>query len=100
MQSQSELCQTFSQFRQIRPRRPLLLEAHHTVVCVSQHDDLSSPWLFPPVLNPKIEGVVQVDIRQQRRNDGLNAKDNFEFERVAAYRKQREVRGDDKALDL
>ena len=36
----------------------------------------------------------------RRGNDGLNAKDNFEFERVAAYRKQREVRGDDKALDL
>jgi len=68
MQSQSELCQTFSKFRQIRPRCPLLLEAHHTVVCVSLHDDLPSPWLFPPVLNPKIEGVVQVDIRQQRRN--------------------------------
>jgi hypothetical protein len=38
---------------------------------------------------------MQVYVRQQRRNDGLNAKDNFEFARVAAYRKEREVLGDD-----
>jgi len=34
--------------------------------------------------------VIQINVRQQRRDDGLNAKDNFEFERVAAYRKERE----------
>ena len=84
MQSQSELCQTFSKFRQIRPRCPLLLEAHHTVVCVSQHDDLPSPWLFPPVLNPQIEGVVQVDVCKQRADHAIDAKGNFEFERRVA----------------
>jgi hypothetical protein len=29
---------------------------------------------------------VEVDIGQQRRNDSLNAKDNFRFERVVGYR--------------
>jgi hypothetical protein len=88
MQSQPELCQTLLQICQKRPRRCLLLEAHHTIIGVTKHDDLSSPWLFPPVLNPEIEGVVQIDVRQQRRKHGLNAKDNFEFERTVGYRKR------------
>ena len=29
-------------------------------------------------------------VAEQGRNDGLNAKDNFEFARVVTYRKQRE----------
>ena len=32
--------------------------------------------------HPSIEGVVQVEIRQQRRNYSPNAKGNFQFERV------------------
>jgi hypothetical protein len=31
---------------------------------------------------------MQVDIRQQGRNDGLNAKDNFQFERPVRYRQE------------
>ena len=48
-------------------RRPHILEAHYTVVRIAKHDHLSSPWLFPPVLNPEIEYVVQIDVRQQWR---------------------------------
>jgi hypothetical protein len=29
---------------------------------------------------------IQVDVRQQRRQDSLNAKDNFAFERRVKYR--------------
>jgi hypothetical protein len=31
---------------------------------------------------------VQIQVRQQWRGDGLNAKDNFEFERAVRYRKE------------
>ena len=41
--------------------------------------------------HPHVECVVQKQIGQQGADDGLNAKDNFEFERVAPYRRQREV---------
>jgi hypothetical protein len=44
------------------------LRSWRTVIRVPKHDDLSSPWLFPPVLNPEIEGVVQINVRQQRRD--------------------------------
>src|ERR1043166_5827422 len=58
MQRQPEFRQSFLQICQERPRCSLLLEAHHTIVGITQHNDLSSPWLFPPALNPQIEGVV------------------------------------------
>jgi hypothetical protein len=31
---------------------------------------------------------MQIHVTEQRRNDGLNAKDNFEFERVVRYRQE------------
>ena len=33
---------------------------------------------------------MQVEVRQQRGYDGLNAKGNFEFGRVVPYRQQQE----------
>ena len=51
-----EFRQPFLQICQKRPRRSLLLKAHHTVIGIPKHNDLSSPWLFSLVLNPEIEG--------------------------------------------
>jgi hypothetical protein len=31
---------------------------------------------------------IQIDVGQQRRQDGLNAKDNFEFDREVRYRQE------------
>src|SRR5215211_1887867 len=67
VQHQPELRQPFPKTLQERSRRPYILKAHYTIVRISNHDDLSLPWLFPPVPNPEIKGVVQVDVRQQRR---------------------------------
>ena len=67
VQAQSELGQPFPQFLQEGSRCPHLLKAHHTVIGITSYNDLSAPWLFSPVLNPEIERVVQVNIRQQRR---------------------------------
>ncbi len=68
VQGEPELRQPFPKILQEGSRRPHMLKAHHTIVGVANHNDLSSPWLFPPVLNPEIEGVVQIDVRQQGRN--------------------------------
>jgi hypothetical protein len=40
---------------------------------------LSAVAMLPPIQFP-IQSI-QIDIRQQRRQDSPNAKDNFEFER-------------------
>jgi hypothetical protein len=37
---------------------------------------------LPPLANPEIVDVMQEDVREQRRNYALNAKDNFRFERT------------------
>jgi hypothetical protein len=88
VQGEPELRQPFPEVLQEYLRRPHILKARHTIVGITNHNDLSSPWLFPPVLNPEIVDVVEVDIRQQRRDHGLNAKGNFEFERTVGYRKK------------
>jgi hypothetical protein len=42
---------------------------------------------LPPLAGPQVIDVVQVDIREERRNCALNAKDNFRFERtIVAWR--------------
>jgi hypothetical protein len=38
--------------------------------------------LSTPCLNPQIERVMEIDIRQQRRRHSPYTKGNFEFERV------------------
>jgi hypothetical protein len=68
MQSQSELAEPFPERLQKHPRRPHVLKAHYTIVRVAKHDDLPSPWLFAPVLNPQIESVMQVDVCQEWRD--------------------------------
>src|ERR1035438_899798 len=70
VKNQRELCEPFPQVCQKGPRRLFLLKAHYTVVRITDNDDCSPPWLFTPVLNPLIEGVMQIDIRQQGRYHG------------------------------
>jgi hypothetical protein len=41
--------------------------------------------------HPEVERVVKKEIGQNWANDGLNAKDNFQFERTVRYRQ--EVKG-------
>jgi hypothetical protein len=33
-------------------------------------------------MDPQVEGVVKIDVRQERRYHSPNAKGNFQFERV------------------
>jgi hypothetical protein len=39
-----------------------------------------------PCLDPQIEYVMKIDVRQKRRGYSPNAKDNFCFERALRYR--------------
>jgi hypothetical protein len=32
--------------------------------------------------------LIEVEITEQRRDDGLNAKDNFQFDRAVGYRQE------------
>ena len=63
VQSKPELSEPFPELTQESSRRSHILKAHHTVVSIANHDDVPLPWLFSPVLNPEIEGVVQIDVR-------------------------------------
>jgi hypothetical protein len=47
---------------------------------------LPARHLLTPCFHPKVENVVQVQIRKQRRNDSPYAKGNLTFERRLKYR--------------
>src|SRR2546422_696128 len=65
MQSQSELRQTLAQLREKLLRLPTILKAHDEVVGKADDDHVAARLLLPPSLNPEVEYVVQVDVRQQ-----------------------------------
>ena len=52
------------------PEEPLgvgaMLETQHNIVGVSDDDHVARRMTFAPALDPQIEDVVQIDIRQQR----------------------------------
>jgi hypothetical protein len=67
----------------------LMLKPHDNVVRIPDHDHLPGRVMRPPLLNPQIEDVVQVNIRQQRRCHSPNAKGNFQFDRlIEGWRRQ------------
>jgi hypothetical protein len=46
---------------------------------------------LPPLPDPQIVGVMQVDVREQRRDHSPNAKGNFCFDRVIPLDRSRPV---------
>jgi hypothetical protein len=60
----------------------LILESHDGVICESDYHHLALRMLPAPDVHPEIETVVQVNIREERRNHSPYTKGNFEFERV------------------
>jgi hypothetical protein len=61
-----------------------LRAAHgHEVIGISdQYSKLATPRRPDPIQ------LVQVDVSEQRRDYGLNAKDNFQFDRAVSYRQE------------
>ena len=89
MQFQPKLPQPFPEVLQKTVGFRLDLESQDRVVGVA-HDNHCPPCVLgAPRLHPEVEGVVEIDISQQGRDDGLNAKDNFEFDRAVRYRQER-----------
>jgi hypothetical protein len=67
VQFQLELLHSFFQFRPEPFGIVLELEPNHDVVGVTHHDHVAVRTLLPPCLDPEIEDVMEVDIRQQRQ---------------------------------
>ena len=89
MQRQTELLESLLEFGQTPLRRRSILEPDHEVIRPSHDDHIAADALrLPPVIDPQVENVMKENIRQQRGGDGLNAKDNFEFDRVVRYRQE------------
>ena len=78
MQFQTELPKTLGKFGQEPFGIRLALEANHDVVRVPHDDHIAMRLLSTPCLSPQIEGVMEIDIRQQRRRHSPYTKGNFD----------------------
>src|ERR1700691_5172197 len=67
VQFQLELLHSFCKFLPESFGLVFEFESNHDVVGVTHHDNIAVRTLLTPCLNPKIEDVMEVDIRQQRR---------------------------------
>jgi hypothetical protein len=52
MQREPEPGESFPEVLQKDSRRPYILNPDHTIVGVANRNNVSSPWLLAPVLNP------------------------------------------------
>ena len=46
----------------------LALEPHDDIVRIAHNDHVAGGFPLSPAVGPEVEGVVQVDIREQRRD--------------------------------
>jgi len=67
VQFQLEFLHSFLQFRPEPFSIVFDLESNHDVIGIAHHDHIAVRTLLPPCLDPEIEDVMEVDIRQQRR---------------------------------
>src|SRR6266478_839013 len=68
MQLQVELPHSFRKFRPELIGIRFAVKAHHHVVRESHHDDITVRALLTPCLDPQIEYVMKIDVRQKRRS--------------------------------
>jgi len=87
VQLQAELCESFAQLRQEPLGIRLMLESRDDIVRIPHGDNLAAGLRLTPPLDPEVEDVVQVHVRQHRRSYAPHAIDNFEFERVLTYQR-------------
>jgi len=66
MKLQTELRKTPAQLGQEFFRFLPMLEAQDKVIRETNHDHVAVSLAFPPSLDPKVEHVVKVDVRQER----------------------------------
>ena len=67
VQLQEEAPQSPTEFPKEVPRVCFFLKSNNEVVGVPHGDDLAAGMPLPPLLDPQIDGVVQIDVRKERR---------------------------------
>jgi len=72
VQRQTKLLQPRAKLAEQSQGIPASLESQHEVVGIADHDHVASRLTLSPLVHPKVEHVVQVDIGQQRRNRSSN----------------------------
>src|SRR5580700_5884712 len=68
MQFQVELPHSLSEFRPELFGIRFALESNHDIVCKSHGDDITVRPLSTPRLDPQVEHVMKIDVRQKRRS--------------------------------
>ncbi len=66
VQREPELGKACSQFFQTRRCVTSMLEAHHKVVRIADHDHVTATVISTPPYHPKVEHIVQKHVCQQR----------------------------------
>jgi hypothetical protein len=66
-----------------------ILESQNTIVSIADHYHFSCGPVLPPVLYPKIENIMQVNVPEQRRKHAAYTKGNFQFERTVVGWRER-----------
>jgi hypothetical protein len=66
--------------------KPRCTESNHDVVRETHYDHITVRALLSPCLDPQVEYVMKIDVRQKRRTYSSNAKDSFSFDRMLRYR--------------
>ena len=82
MQFQVELPHSFGEFRPKLIGVRFAVESRHDIIGKTHDDDVAVRPLPTPRLDPQVEYVMKVDIRQKRRSYSSNAKDNLASGRV------------------
>ena len=66
VQLQPELLQAVLPFLEKPLRVGAVFESRDDIIRVADNDHIARRMMFTPVLDPQIEGIVQVDVGQQR----------------------------------
>jgi hypothetical protein len=68
MKFEPKLRQPFLELAQELLGLGLVLKSHNKIIGVPHRDEVPGRNLLPPCVHPQIEGIVQIDVRKQRRN--------------------------------
>jgi len=85
VQLQLELLHSFFQFRPEPFGIVLELESNQGIIGITHHDHIAMRTLLTPGLNPEIEDVMEVDIRQQRRCTSALRRTRFHLRSLALF---------------
>src|SRR2546429_4840548 len=91
MQFQVELPHSFREFRPELFGIPFALESNHDIVSESHDDNIAVRPLLTPHLDPQVEHVMKIDVRQKRdrKSTRLNSSHGYISYAVFCLKKKR-----------